>query len=174
VSEVAGFLARWSRLKQQRGTAAIEPATEEPAEIGAGPAAAEVALDVVLPTLESLGAESDYTPFLRLGVPETLRCEALRKAWSSDPAISGFRGFADYDWDCNAPGYGRLLACDDVERLCRAVLGEPPPEQREQPPAGTGSADPAASPELVAEAGSPEEAPPAAEVPAAAADEALG
>ena len=47
---------------------------------------------------------------------------ALRQAWSTDPKIAGFRGFADYDWDCNAPGYAALLPVDDIARLCDAVL----------------------------------------------------
>lgn len=156
---VEGFLRRWSRLK--RGAQRVEPPVPPvpvveplPAEPVRGTdlaedlaaqhrdqdaAAAEPFDPACLPPVEELGAESDYKPFLSERVPEELRRLALRKAWASDPAIANFQGFAEYDWDCNAPGYGRLLAVDDVERLARAVFGNqpdaPPPEAL--PPAAT-------------------------------------
>ncbi|MEK0083509.1 DUF3306 domain-containing protein [Benzoatithermus flavus] len=146
-----GFLARWSRLKHE---ARLE--TEAPPESAAVPeeelppddlpVAEPETLDLEgLPPVETLTAESDYTAFLRKGVPEELQRLALRKAWTTDPVISGFRGFAEYDWDCNAPGYGALLPADDVVKLCRSVLNaleekqepteeEPPPPPEKPPP----------------------------------------
>lgn len=138
-----GFLGRWSRLKRETRTeevpvevpiAAPEQLDETPpavpAEIAAVPPAAEEAPDLSdLPPLDSLDAASDYTGFLRRDVPEELRRQALRKAWASDPAIAGFRGFAEYDWDYNAPGYGALRPTDDIARLLDAVL---PDEKREE------------------------------------------
>ncbi len=138
-----GFLGRWSRLKRETRTeeAPVEAAVPErfddapaavPAEIAAAPPAAdeEEAPDLSdLPPLDSLDAGSDYTGFLRRDVPEELRRQALRKAWASDPAIAGFRGFAEYDWDYNAPGYGALRPTDDIARLLDAVL---PDEKREE------------------------------------------
>ena len=59
---------------------------------------------------------------------------ALRKAWVSDPKIADFRGFAEYDWDCNAPGYGALRATDNVADLLDAVFGDRPPEPAEPVP----------------------------------------
>ena len=79
-----------------------------------------------LPPIESLSAGSDYKPFLKAAVPDALRLAALRKAWSTDPEIAGFRGFADYDWDFNAPGYGKLLPIDDVAKLRDAIFGDRP------------------------------------------------
>jgi hypothetical protein len=136
-----GFLGRWSRLKRETRTeeAPVAAAVPEhmddapatvPAEIAAAPPAAEEAPDLSdLPPLDSLDAGSDYTGFLRRDVPEELRRQALRKAWASDPAIAGFRGFAEYDWDYNAPGYGALRPTDDIARLLDAVL---PDEKREE------------------------------------------
>ena len=49
--------------------------------------------------------------------------QALQRAWESDPAIAGFRGMADYDWDFNAADYGRLWPTDDVAKLLGEVLG---------------------------------------------------
>jgi uncharacterized protein DUF3306 len=127
MAEREGFLGRWSRLKR-------ETVREVPAEPAADlPEAAEEPLvDLeALPPLESLGAASDYTPFLAEGVPEELRCAALRKAWASDPAIASFRGFSEYDWDCNAPGCGALLPTDDVRQLLSRILRDEPEEQPE-------------------------------------------
>ncbi|MFP5517480.1 MAG: DUF3306 domain-containing protein [Alphaproteobacteria bacterium] len=140
-----GFLGRWSRLKRETRTGELpdespvqpmvperldEAAAAVPAEIAAAPPAAEEEPDLSdLPPLDSLDAGSDYTGFLRRDVPEELRRQALRKAWASDPAIAGFRGFAEYDWDYNAPGYGALRPTDDIARLLDAVL---PDEKREE------------------------------------------
>jgi hypothetical protein len=111
MSEEEGFLHRWSRLKteQPQPEPDLEPEPEDPAP--------------ELPPLESLGQDSDYTPFLHKAVPAALRIAALRTAWRSDPAIANFKGLAEYDWDCNAPGYGKLLPTDDVQAMCDRVFG---------------------------------------------------
>jgi hypothetical protein len=139
MAEAENFLGRWSRLKQEarvQAEAEAEPLPETEAE-----ALPEVPDLASLPPVESLDAASDYTAFLKDGVPEELKRLALRKAWASDPAIAGFRGLCEYDWDCNAPGYGALLPVDDVAKLCRSVLEavmeekkDAPPEEREVPP----------------------------------------
>ncbi|QCO03639.1 DUF3306 domain-containing protein [Azospirillum argentinense] len=131
-----GFLSRWSRRKQEARTAPVEPpeppeerdAAEEPQAIAAPPP--EPFDPESLPPVESLGADSDYTGFLASNVPQELKRLALRKAWTSDPVIAGFRGFAEYDWDCNAPGYGKLLATDRIaDLLDRIATDEKPPEE---------------------------------------------
>ena len=40
-----------------------------------------------LPPIDSLGKDSDFTVFMREGVPEALKQQALRKLWASDPAF---------------------------------------------------------------------------------------
>ena len=152
MAEPEGFLGRWSRLKREAAREAPpEPAPDLPSE--------EPLVDLeALPPLESLGAASDYTPFMAKGVPEELRCAALRKAWASDPVIANFRGFADYDWDFNAPGYGALLPTDNIQQLLSRILRDEPEEQ----------------PELVAEEGESEpetEQPPAETEEPSVADE---
>ena len=98
------FIKRWSRLKNERrdeaeaapdAKASAKPvqqakATPErdakpspPAEAGDPKVIAE------LPPVESLGEHSDYSPFMREGVPMPLRLAALRKLWTSDPALAG-------------------------------------------------------------------------------------
>lgn len=130
--EDEGFLGRWSRLKRE---ARVEEPAEQPPEaplpetVPPVPSPVETGEEAPdLPPLDSLGSDSDYTGFLRREVPADLRREALRRAWASDPAIAGFRGFAEYDWDYNAPGYGALRPTDDIARLLDAVL----PDGREE------------------------------------------
>ncbi|MDQ2105601.1 DUF3306 domain-containing protein [Azospirillum isscasi] len=109
------FLSRWSRRKQEARETQEEQAAAPPPE----PFDPES-----LPPLDSLGADSDYTGFLAGNVPPELRRLALRRAWASDPVIAGFRGFAEYDWDCNAPGYGALLPTDRIADLLDRIGGE--------------------------------------------------
>jgi Protein of unknown function (DUF3306) len=167
------FLGRWSRLKRQDTAQAEPPAEPLPEPLSAVPVTAEAppapapemsgaqageqGPDAAappegdeappLPPIESLGADSDYKRFLAPDVPEELRRLAMRRAWVTDPKISSFRGFGEYDWDFNAPGYGRLLATDDIGRLLDAVCHsrerEPPPEAGEVPVAGAKGDTPA-------------------------------
>lgn len=146
-----GFLSRWSRRK--RAAEAGQPLDEPAAPARAAPAAAPPAAPAPaagaepaeppfdpasLPPIESLTAESDFTAFLRKGVPAALRHAALRKAWSLDPAIRDFVGPADYAWDFNAPdgvpGFGLDLP-GDVQRMAARILGLDGEERREDRPA---------------------------------------
>ncbi len=120
-----GFLSRWSRRKQASRTAEDPSPADLPSSEQASPA---------LPDIETLGATSDYRAFLQDSVAAAVQAQALRRAWSSDAAIAGFRGMADYDWDFNAAGYGRLRASDDVASLLKAVVDGVP---------GAAPADPA-------------------------------
>lgn len=116
------FLSRWSRRKTEaRRAPAVEPPQAEPVlseeEIAA------------LPKIDTLQVDTDITPFLRAGVPATLRNAALRKMWLLDPAIRDFAGHArDYDYDWNTPGgvpgSGALGPSDDVAVMLRRVLGD--------------------------------------------------
>jgi hypothetical protein len=149
-----GFLSRWSRRKRE---AKAEPKTK-PAEVP------DEEFDLsTLPSLETLDAASDYAAFMKQGVPKALRLAALRKAWTTDPAITGYKTLADYDWDCNAQGYGRLLSIDDPKKAVEAMFRHlrTPEEEKpveEKPPApepeslqiAAPSPDPVPAPEPVA------------------------
>ncbi len=52
-----------------------------------------------LPDIDSLTAESDFTAFMRKGVPKTLQRKALRKLWASDPVLACLDGLNDYEED---------------------------------------------------------------------------
>jgi len=65
-----------------------------------------------LPSIESLGPGSDIRPFLATGVAPDLTRAALRRAWSTDPAIRDFIGLSENSWDLNTqdgvPGFSSL------------------------------------------------------------------
>ncbi len=52
-----------------------------------------------LPAVETLGADSDYTGFMRAGVPETVRVQAVRQLWRSYPVIGAVDELGDYGLD---------------------------------------------------------------------------
>ncbi len=121
-----GFLTRWSRRKRQAGEpredlqAVGHPAPPPPALPEGMPAAAEpderprdpetgelIDEELVrsLPDVADLQPGGDLSAFMRKGVPEETRREALRAMWSVDPAIRDFVSPAlDYAHDYNAPG----------------------------------------------------------------------
>jgi hypothetical protein len=105
-----GFLQRWSRRKAEaRG--ADESATADPGAAAEGrparvaqtsrPAADEPApvAPEDLPDIESLDASSDFSVFMRPGVPAHLRAQALRKLWRADPIFSKIDGLLEYGED---------------------------------------------------------------------------
>ena len=149
-TEDEGFLGRWARLKRTRAAEVSEPAAEIPEVPEAEPEPFDPAS---LPALDTLDAVSDYTAFLKPGVPRELRTMALRRAWATDPAITGYKTLADYDWDFNAPGYGALRVTDNVKELADRVFGmikaeeepkpaEPEPAEPEPPVVEVAAAEP--------------------------------
>lgn len=176
-TDEGSFLRRWSRRKEE----ARHPEESAPAEHPAEPAAEEAAEapfdPASLPPLENLGPDSDYTAFLRRGVPKALRSAALRRAWASQPAIAGHRPLVEYDWNWNAPGYGRLWPTDNagplIDSLFRHLKEEAAPAAAPEPRAPGAEAGPPASEAPAADTGPeagppPTDAPPAPEGPEAA------
>src|SRR5262249_4381584 len=78
-----------------------------------------------LPPLDSIGPETDIAAFLRKEVPPDLTRAALRRAWTSDPAIRDFVGLVENGWDFNDPsamaGFGTISA-EEVVRLAGKVI----------------------------------------------------
>ena len=111
MSQPESFLSRWSRQKAEAGgrrevsPAAAAPAAGEAkpdgrqAGLTAPPATSEpaaVAFDPAsLPPIESIVAGADIRPFLQSGVPAELTRDALRRAWTTEPAIRDFIGIAE-------------------------------------------------------------------------------
>lgn len=136
MSEQEKFLARWSRRKLETTEDAVpgadEQAVAQPEDRGAKdahalspPAAApEPVFDLKsLPSLESIGPNSDIRAFLRPGVPGALSRAALRRAWVADPAIRDFVGLAENSWDFTVPneiiGFGPLDPGEAARQLAR-------------------------------------------------------
>jgi hypothetical protein len=127
-----------------------------------------------LPSIESLTADSDFTVFLRPGVPEALRNAALQKLWRTEPSVVNYVPLVEYNWDFNAPGYGALKAGEDVAKIARQVwngiectAGEPAAEAEPAPTPAAAAPKPPAGPPAIAPAESPTQSQPA---PAAEAD----
>jgi hypothetical protein len=142
MSDPKDFLARWSQRK-------LNPPAEKPASAekasppatgkdAAATAPPEPEFDITkLPSLESIGANSDIRAFLQRGVPASLTHAALRRAWSADPAIRDFVGLSENSWDFNAPnsipGFGPLDA-DEVRQAAARFFGQLTEETTGQAP----------------------------------------
>ncbi|MCB1482070.1 MAG: DUF3306 domain-containing protein [Rhodobiaceae bacterium] len=119
MTDKENFLSRWSRLKREPEPET--PATEEDA-CEAGPAAeaehvpADAAADAdaaladadidkhpdephpaELIDIDSLTKESDFSAFVKKGVPAALQRKALRKLWTLDPVLANLDGLNDYE-----------------------------------------------------------------------------
>ena len=169
MSEPDRFLARWSRRKRLAGEEQAAPesdaaragaahadesmpdqtpdskaAASQAPQAGAAP---KPAFDPAsLPPLDSIGADTDISSFLKAGVPAELRHAALRRAWSADPAIRDFKGLQENDWNFNdpngIPGFGELSPTTDVKKMLGDLFGD---SRRETEPAA-GQAVPAELP----------------------------
>ncbi len=129
------FLARWARRKEAVRQGRDAPETKEPAP---SPAAepdssaladetADTELLESLPDIDSLTLESDFTLFLRRGVPEALRRKALRKLWRLDPVFANLDGLNNYDEDYTKLGKVVLPELRSLYRVGRGMsLGEAP------------------------------------------------
>jgi hypothetical protein len=136
-----GFLGRWARRKKE----AQQPATPVAAEQPDAPAPASQASPpepeaemVEPPSLDLVDKDFDLAHWLKQNVPEEWKLKALRRAWESDPAISGYLDPArDYALDWNtpggAPGYGPLSESDNVEEMLANIFGKPPEPAAEPP-----------------------------------------
>jgi hypothetical protein len=142
-----GLLKRWSRRKaeqrdreQQVDSLAPKEESSGPVAASAGempaadstPAAADAALD--LPPIQSLTRDSDFTVFLRAGVPDDLRNQALQKLWRSDPVFANLDGMLEYGEDYSQlfkPGIGAALKT--LYRVGEGYLTEPVDAAPESP-----------------------------------------
>jgi len=92
------FLSRWSRLKHGERKGEVAPVQKDEAPT---PNAAEEKKDetLELPSIESLTKDSDFSVFMKAGVPDALRNRALRKLWETDPSLYAHDGLTDYGAD---------------------------------------------------------------------------
>jgi hypothetical protein len=141
MSDPESFVARWSRLKREAPEKpsevepALPPSEEKAAQEEARAPSPQAdpsprsAVDLEsLPPIESITPTTDIRAFLQSGVPADLTREALRRVWTSDPAIRDFIGLAENQWDFTdpgaMPGFGPLEAADNVSELVAQALGK--------------------------------------------------
>ncbi len=131
------FIDRWSRQKQDAREATDSPVPAPEAEPSEPPAEIDPA---DLPDIDSLDKDSDYTVFMREGVPEGLKKLALRALWRSDPILANLDGLNDYDEDF---GLALRLGAAEMRKFAEAAKrlageGEEPPaeEPASEEPAG--------------------------------------
>ena len=78
-----------------------------------------------LTAIGSIGSGSDIRPFLASGMPTHVTGAALRRAWSTEPAIRDFVGLSENSWDFNAPGgvpgFGPLTTDSSSRPLARTM-----------------------------------------------------
>ena len=128
------FLSRWSRRKREAeadapSSEAARPVEARDAQEPPADAQAEPDIDLSsLPPIDSITAATDITAFLRKGIPQELTRAALRRAWTSDPAIRDFVGLAENAWDFNdptaMPGFGPLEYSEaELSALVDRVVG---------------------------------------------------
>jgi hypothetical protein len=148
--EDEGFLGRWSRRKAKaRRTEAEEASEREQADehlpAAAPPPAEPERIDPRdLPDIESLTAESDFTVFMRKGVPPELRQQALRKLWRSNPVLANLDGLLEYGEDYTHIGRGGMTVrtayqvgrgfVRKLEEIAGAEPDKAPPEEPEARP----------------------------------------
>lgn len=136
MSEPENFLSRWSRMKREADAtpeadklvSAEAPEVTPPAVQTAAAPVEEPAFDLSqLPSLNEIAADTDMSMFMKPGVPAALRHAALRRAWTSDPAIRDFRGLQENDWDFNAPdgvpGFGTFKSDEEIKALAQRLFG---------------------------------------------------
>jgi len=105
------FLERWSKRKREAKAAAVEPPPDLPAEPPPPPP---------LPDITSLGKDSDYSGFLRAGVPAELRQQALDRLWASDPVLMAPDPLDLHTLDYNTPAGSEVVKT--AWRLGKGVL----------------------------------------------------
>ena len=182
-----GFLQRWSRRKAEaRGPVQErEPASDPVAERAdvaetAAPQARPTATDPraqdedaavdleALPDVDTLTYESDFTVFMRKGVPSELRKRALQRLWRSHPTLANLDGLLEYGEDYTKIGTAKQVV-RTAYQVGRGMLGriEAQAEGAENAPverAGSEPAEPPPSARLPAPGG-PDADQPAGEVP---------
>jgi hypothetical protein len=155
-----GLLKRWSRRKLEQREREREVVPPQPDEESGGktevtttgegsptdaPAAAATLPD--LPPIESLTRDSDFTVFMREGVPDDLRNLALRKLWRSDPVFANLDGMLEYGEDYSQwfkPGVGAALKT--LYRVGQGYLANDAEAVPESPAEGSNPVTDAAAP----------------------------
>jgi len=111
--EKGGRFSRWSKRKLASAGAETEPPATQDALAEAGSDDEQLEARAALleankqaaeaVDIEALDAESDFTIFLKEGVPELLKKQAMLALWRSNPVLANVDGLVDYDDDFASP-----------------------------------------------------------------------
>lgn len=105
-----------------------------------------------LPSIDSLGRDSDYSMFMRKGVPQDLRMKALRRMWLTDPVLAGPEIVDMYAYDYTGlDGHKPLVrpAMEAVAAVAKAVRKKGGAESASAPSRNREGPTPAAPPQGV-------------------------
>ena len=153
-----GFLSRWAKRKAdvretEEREAALEPLPDQHGNLAPAPDGQPVVVDEddrdVPPDdetrqrwveeleaidIETLTYDNDFTIFMKSWVPGPLRQRALRKLWTTNPALAVLDGLNDYDLDYTdaamqagtvvssyVPGRGYATLEEVAEKLAKAA-----------------------------------------------------
>jgi len=154
MTDSSEFIRRWSRRKQaarQDAKPVDEPDGKDPegehdaAPPAAQPRAAGESVDseheaLELPDIDSLSTDSDFTPFMKKGVPKELRNRAMRKLWRVNPVFGHLDGLNDYDGDfTDAASVVKDLKT--LYKVGKGIVLKPDPEPEPESTAGAPPAD---------------------------------
>lgn len=154
------FLSRWSQRK--RAAEEEVPESEESQQAAPGGPEAAAGDDAIdpkdLPDIDSLDAGSDYSVFLRKGVPPGLKRKALNKLWQTDPAFRNICMLDDYNLDYT----DAAMVVPNLKTLFQVGRGMVLPEEEEAAAkAAAEAADRAVEAPQAAETATGEAVPPA-------------
>jgi len=153
------FISRWSRRKKDaRGeTQEARETSDETREVAAAaPSAPPAAQPELLPPVESLTPESDFSPFMREGVDPDTRRLAVKKLFE-DPRFNVMDGLDVYIDDYSKPDPLPEGWLEKLNQVARLGIFQPAPETQE-PQAAEGSSE---SPRLPLEPEADAASPPA-------------
>jgi hypothetical protein len=155
------FLQRWSRRKAEARSSlkerepAQDPIAEraDAAETGDLPASVAMedlrarddraAVDLeALPDIDTLTFESDFTVFMRKGVPSELRKRALQRLWRSNPTLANLDGLLEYGEDYTQIGTAKQVV-RTAYQVGRGMLARIEEQTASTEPAPPGHAGPA-------------------------------
>jgi hypothetical protein len=136
-ADAEGFFSAWSRRKRaarlEEARAATEPDLDPDAVAAEASEAQEPEADAVdetyiaqLPSLEEITGDTDLGPFMKRGVPRSMRNAAMRKVWLANTLIRNHDDPAvDYAWDWNAPegvpGAHGTISQESISKMVKSL-----------------------------------------------------
>jgi hypothetical protein len=135
VTDEDGFLQRWNRRKTAQKT---HEDADEPLPEGQALTTADAPQDAAepeavapedLPDIDSMDESSDFSVFMRAGVPEELKTLALRRLWRLDPIFNEVDGLLEYGEDFSKIS---LVAVKSIYKVGKGMLSDDDDDVKEE------------------------------------------